>query len=238
MTSGDRNRNAREKRNSLRWQLLSNLSRRTLQPIFESLEERKLMAVNIAAVRPDVAHPNDLLQHYLDTQPLATGDASAEITFHYGFSSSSNNGVGPQGVDDYARAGDLSGLGFDQSIVIRPTGGDLQWLGDTDRDTTQEYQFRFGTSAMTPLVADMNGDGIDDVIAVDRTNGANNLMDWYIHYGSASVPYPTDNSVLSVDAQFTFGVEADHGGAVVESLMCRWSVTSMVMVVRMRSPFD
>ncbi len=135
----------------------------------ERLESRVLLATNIGAVRPNLADSNDLLQHFLDTQPLATGDANAEITFHYGFSATSNNGVGLQGFDDYALAGDLSGIGFDQSVVVRPQGGALQWLGDTDRDTTQEYLFRFGLADMVPLIADMNGDGTDDIIAVDTT---------------------------------------------------------------------
>ncbi len=38
----------------------------------EILCERKLMAANIAAVRPDTGHPNDLLSFYLDTEPLRT----------------------------------------------------------------------------------------------------------------------------------------------------------------------
>lgn len=216
MTSGNRKRNVRgaNKRNSLRWQILSTLSRRSLHPTFESLEERKLMAVNIGAVRPDLSFANDLLVQHLDTQPLAgPRDSNPEISFHFGFSASSDNGSGPQGFDDYALSGDLSGVGFDQVIVARPFEGALQWLGDTDRDTSQEYLFRFGLADMTPLIADMNGDGIDDVIAVDTTT-TSNLLEWYVHFGvEGASPFPTNDSTLSVDATFSFGVDADHVAA-------------------------
>ncbi len=192
----------------------SRANRKGLLRAIERLESRVLLATNIGAVRPNLADSNDLLQHFLDTQPLATGDANAEITFHYGFSATSNNGVGLQGFDDYALAGDLSGIGFDQSVVVRPQGGALQWLGDTDRDTTQEYLFRFGLADMVPLIADMNGDGTDDIIAVDTTT-TSNLLEWYVHFGvPGNTPYPTNDSTLSVDATFSFGVDADHPAAI------------------------
>lgn len=192
----------------------SSSRRRRLQ--IEQVEIRRLLAgdVNIGAVRPDTAFTNNLLAHYLDTQPLATGDANPEITFHYGFSATSNNGVGLQGFNDTALAGDLSGVGYDQSVVVRPLAGALQWLGDTDRDTTQEYLFRFGLADMTPLIADMNGDGIDDAVAVDTTTGSN-LLEWYVHYGVPGAnPFPTDDSTVGVDATFSFGVDAQHVAAV------------------------
>lgn len=142
-----------KRRTTFRNQLLENsrTDHRRL-PAFETLETRVLMATNIGAVRPDTAFDNDLLAHYLDNEALVGGNSSPEITFHYGFSATSHNGVGPQGFNDFALAGDFSKTGFDNSIVVRPFEGALQWLGDTDRDTTQEHLFRFGLSDMTPLI--------------------------------------------------------------------------------------
>ena len=157
-------------------------SRRSRRPnLIETLEIRALLAsTNIAAVRPDLVNSPFLLEQYLDTDPLGgPRDSAHEITFDFGFSSISV-GAGTLG-NDIARAGDLSGVGYDQSVVVRGVSGALQWLGDTDRDTTQEYLFRFGLSDMTPLIADMNSDGYDDVIAVDRTT-VSGLNEWYVHY--------------------------------------------------------
>ena len=180
---------------------------------YELLEARQLLATNIGAVRPDLVNAPYLLDQYLDTQSLSgPRDANPEISFEYGFSSSAV-GAGTTG-NDSARAGDLSGVGFDQVVVVRGlTGGALQWLGDTDRDTTQEYLFRFGLNDMKPLIADMNGDGTDDVIAVDTTT-TSDLLEWYVHFGiPGTSPFPTDDSTLSVDATFSFGVDAEHVAA-------------------------
>jgi hypothetical protein len=184
--------------------------RRRQTNLVEVLEVRTLLSsTNIAAVRPDLADANDLLAHYLDTEVLTGGNSSPEITFHFGFSTTSNNGGGPQGFNDFALAGDFSGVGFDQSVVARPFAGAVQWLGDTDRDTTQEYLFRFGLSDMTPLIADMNADGYDDAIAVDRTT-VSGLNEWYVHYAvPGATPFPTDDSTVGVDATFSFGLNGD-----------------------------
>ena len=115
------------------------IRRRRRTNLVEVLEVRTLLsATNIAAVRPDTGFANNLLAHYLDTEVLTGGNSSPEITFHFGFSTTSNNGVGLQGFNDFALAGDFSGVGFDQSVVARPFAGAVQWLGDTNRDTTQE----------------------------------------------------------------------------------------------------
>ncbi|MEJ7590090.1 MAG: hypothetical protein WKF77_00925 [Planctomycetaceae bacterium] len=85
--------------------------------------------------------------------------------------------------------------------------GALQWLGDTDRDTTQEYLFRFGLAGDKSLIGDLNGDGYDDVVAV-RVNGG--FLDWYVHYATpGATPYPTNDSTVSVNASFTFGLSTD-----------------------------
>ena len=175
------------------------LRRRKLQ--MEQLLARKLLAadVNLGIVRPDAAHFNDLQQFKLDT----TGDATPESEFHFGFSV---NSAGSLGVADVTLVGDFDNVGFDQAVAVRQVAGQLEWFGDTDRDTDQEYHFTFGTDTDTPLIADMNGDGYDDVIAVDTTT-----MTWYVHHAVPGLtPYPTNNPApLSVDAQFQFGIPGD-----------------------------
>ena len=145
----------------------------------EALESRLMLTVNVGVARPDLVNAPYLLDQYLDTQPLTGGrDANPEISFEYGFSSG-HASAGTTG-NDWALAGDFSGIGFDQVVVARGlAGGALQWLGDTDRDTDQEYLFRFGLNDMTPLIADMNGDGIDDAVVVDTTT-TSNLLEWYV----------------------------------------------------------
>lgn len=166
-----------------------------------------MLTVNIGVARPDLVNSPFLMDQFLDNEPLTGGrDANPEISFEYGFSASHVAAT----QDDMILAGDFSGLGFDQVVAVRPFAGALQWLGDTDRDTDQEYLFRFGLSDFTPLIADMNGDGIDDAIAVDTTT-VSGLNEWYIHYGVPGAnPFPTDDSTVGVDATFSFGLNATH----------------------------
>ena len=135
------------------------------------------------------------------------GDENAEITFEYGLKSGAA-GAGTTG-NDIALAGDFNGVGFDQAVVARGLpGGQLLWLGDTDRDTTDEYQFLFGLNTDTPLIGDFNGDGYDDVAVIRENVG---FLDWYVHYASPGLsPYPTDGSVLVAHASFTFGLAGDQ----------------------------
>ncbi|MCA9062811.1 MAG: autotransporter-associated beta strand repeat-containing protein, partial [Planctomycetaceae bacterium] len=170
------------------------------------LDPRLMLTVNIGVSRPDLVNSPFLMDQFLDNEPL-TGprNASEEISFEYGFSSAHVAAT----VDDTILAGDFSGIGFDQIVAVRGFGGALQWLGDTDRDTTQEYLFRFGLDDMVPLIADMNGDGYDDVIAVDTTT-VSGFNEWYIHYGVPGAnPLPTDDSTVAVDASFSFGLNGD-----------------------------
>tara|TARA_R110002049_G_scaffold50370_3_gene143006 strand:+ start:3222 stop:21794 length:18573 start_codon:yes stop_codon:yes gene_type:complete len=204
-----RNRLKRLLGQPVRWERRPRTRRK---PSLEPLKRRRLLAaeINIGVVRPG---GGDLLQQLLDTQPLSgrtAGDENPEIAFDYGFNSTAP-AAGTTG-DDLAMAGDFSGIGFDQVVVARGLpGGALQWLADTDRDTTEEYLFRFGLDTFTPLIADMNGDGHDDIIAVLDTGAR---LDWYVHYwdptgnpltnGGAPTDYFSD-STLQVNAAFTFG---------------------------------
>ena len=184
------------------------LQQRVAVPAYpERLEERAMLTINIGVARPDLVNSPFLMDQFLDNEPLTGGrDANPEISFEYGFSASHVAAT----QDDMILAGDFSGLGFDQVVAVRPFAGALQWLGDTDRDTDQEYLFRFGLSDFTPLIADMNGDGIDDAIAVDTTT-VSGLNEWYIHYGVPGAnPFPTDDSTVGVDATFSFGLNATH----------------------------
>src|SRR6056297_95582 len=191
--------------------------RRSLR--FEHVEARRLLAaeINIGVARSDSG--SNTLTQFLDTQSLAgrgAGDETHEIQFEFGLETGAA-GAGP--VDDVVVAGDLSGVGFDQVVAVRQNGVELQWYADTDRDTDEEYLFRFGDAGDIPLIADMNGDGIDDVIVVD-TATTSNLLEWEIRYGVAgALPFPTDDSLLTADATFSFGVDADHpaaGGGVAD----------------------
>ncbi len=162
-------RSNRRQTNSKRFQR-ANQRRFTL----ESLEARRLLTTNIGIVRTD---GTDLLQWKLDNEPLlGTRNTAAEISFAYGLKSGAP-GAGVNG-NDAVLAGDMSGVGFDQAWAVRRIGSTLQWRGDTDRDTTQEYLFRFGVSPSTPLTADLNGDGFDDLIAV-LGDGAS--LQWHVH---------------------------------------------------------
>ena len=180
--------------------------------LLQQLEKRAMWAADLTlgVVRPD---GGILLDQFLDQDTIANSlpNATPEISFKFGVNSTAPQ-AGTTG-NDMALAGDLSGVGYDQVIVARGlpgVGSALQWLGDTDRDTTQEYIFRFGLNDMTPLIADMNGDGIDDVIAVDR-DAVSGLNEWYVSYGAAGAnPFPTDDSTLTVDATFSFGFSTDE----------------------------
>ena len=164
---------------------------------------RTLLATNIASVRPDAGA--QLLRHYLDTDPLVgTRDAGDEYNFLFGHSAATPGGAG---VNDVAVAGNWSALGFDTSGSARNFAGARQWLLDTDRDTTQEYLFRFGLAGDTPRAGNLNGSGADDVVVVRANAGA---LEWYVHYAAAAPDtFPTDDSTVGVDASFQFGLTGD-----------------------------
>ena len=167
---------------------------------YNLLEPRQLLAgldTMIGAARPNALTPG-LVGILLDNESLSgTRNTDDEIRFDYGLSAS-----------DTIIAGDLSGLGFDQVIAVRDSdggnpGSELQWFGDTDRDVVEEYSFRFGLDTDIALIGDMNGDGIDDAVAVRPSGG---FLNWYIHYGTT---YPTNGTTVSTDASFTFGLDTD-----------------------------
>ncbi|MGB7347142.1 MAG: autotransporter-associated beta strand repeat-containing protein, partial [Pirellulaceae bacterium] len=172
----------------------------------EDLEKRQLLAgdIHIGAVRPDPATPFNM-QFLLDDDPLVgTRDASEEISFKFGHSANTPGGVG---LNDVTLVGDFNNIGFDQAVTVRQLLGGLEWFGDTDRDTDEEYNFRFGLIGDTPLIGDFNGDGYDDIAAVRPNSG---FLDWYVHYATPGLnPYPTNGSTVGVDASFTFGLATD-----------------------------
>ncbi len=169
---------------------------------YNLLEARHLLAgvdTMIGVARADALSPG-LIGILLDNESLSgTRNETHEIDFSYGLSAS-----------DTIVAGDLSGLGFNQVIAVRDSnlgvpgdGGVLQWFGDTDRDVVEEYSFRFGLDTDTALIGDLNGDGIDDAVAVRPSGG---FLNWYVHFGTT---YPTNGSTVSIDASFTFGLDTD-----------------------------
>ena len=184
----------------------SSSQRRRLQ--METMEKRRLLAadVHIGAVRPDAATPFNM-EYLLDDDPLSGGarDAGSEISFKFGHSANTPGGVG---LTDVTLVGDFNNIGFDQAVTVRQLGGALEWYGDTDRDTDQEYNFRFGLVGDIPLIGDFNGDGYDDV-AVARNDTFGNF-DWFVHYATPGLnPYPTNASVVGVSAEFQFGFPTD-----------------------------
>ncbi len=172
----------------------------------EVLESRQLLATNIGAVRPDTGSPNQLLQYLLDSGNLTgTISSSPELNFRFGLSAGS---TGSDGTNDESIVGDWGRLGFDQAGSVRNNGGLRQFWLDTDRDTDQEYLFRFGQTDDTVLVGNFDGLFGDD-IAVVRNSGGFKL--WEVRYASSDLTnaFPRDDSTVSAQAQFVFGLATD-----------------------------
>ncbi len=184
----------------------------TLSPIVERLEDRVLLATNIGVVRPDLAHSNDLLSFYLDTQPLTgTRDDNSEIQFHFGLSSSS---PGSSGANDLAIVGDWGNLGFDQGGVARNNvaAGAKQFFLDTNRDTNAEYAFRFGLPGDGVVSGNFDGLYGDDV-GVTRNN--NGFKHWYLALASSdsTESFPRNDTTVGVSRNFVFGLDSDFARA-------------------------
>jgi len=121
-------------------------------------------------------------------------------------------GTGPVGqiggeVGDKLLIGDLNGDGFDDAVMYRDNGlGGLGFFGLINDGTGNLNYFNSGTTTLTfgfdtdiPMLADVNGDGMDDIV-VNRGDGA-----WYADFTTAG-------GVLgdaSVDSSATFGQVGD-----------------------------
>ncbi len=185
---------------------------------FENLEFRIALAVNIAAVRPDLSENDKLLRFLLDTEQLVgVRNDQPEIAFHYGKSKGSTNpgGLGNTAADDVAIAGDWNGIGFDFVGTVRANQSlsASQFLLDSDRDATPEYQFVFGSPGNTPLVGNFDGKNGDDVAVVEVADvkPGDSKLHWQLSYAKAmpNLPFPTDGSRVATHAEFFFGDVGD-----------------------------
>lgn len=187
----------------------------------ESLEPRVVLSAS-----PGTVSPLANLGYVADDGPLQTihlntdNDPQGDNPFKYSFGSASPH---YGGRNHTILAGDFDGDGVDTVVAVEEvpfyeTGNlhepvHLRWLIDDDRDTTDEFRFRFGLVGDIPLVGDMNGDGIDDAIAVRRgtvpVNGSLAAMTWYVSYG----PFPAQNGsageFADVDATFVYAFNGD-----------------------------
>ena len=188
---------------SLRRSVRRNRRKKTRRhPQIEGLRRRQLLAADMIAVaRPDAG---TLLDHFVDTEPLVDNAlATNDLDFKFGFNSTAP-GVS---ANDQIVVGDWSGLGFDQAGAVREVGITSQFLLDTDRDTTNEYLFRFGSNTDTAIAGDFNGDGFTDV-GVARDSGGAFLFE--LKYASTTGDaFPRDDSTVTADATFLFGFSTD-----------------------------
>ena len=187
----------------------------------ESLEPRVVLSAS-----PGTLSPLANLGYVADDGPLQTihlntdDDPQGDDPFKYSFGSSSPHYGGKAHT---ILSGDFDGDGDDTVVAAEEVPyfetGDLQtkvhlrWLIDDNRDTTDEFRFRFGLVGDIPLVGDMNGDGIDDAIVVRAgtvpVNGPLAAMTWYISYG----PFPAQNgspgAFADVDATAIYAFNGD-----------------------------
>ncbi len=176
--------------------------RRRRRPLMQLLEKRQMWAADTLAVaRPDASN---LLDHFVDLNPPVNGQlATNDITFKYGFNSTEPSVAS----DDQVFAGDWNGLGFDQVGVARHLGGETHVFLDSDRDTDQEYYFKFSPGTGSVFAGDFNGDSFTDVGVVIGNSisltYASTTGDAFLRNGSAVTP----------DVTFTYGVATDDVAA-------------------------
>ena len=117
---------------------------------------------------------------------------------------------------DHALVGDINGDGFDDLVIVEDdgvySGTLLRWIaafGNADGTlggSNVSNQKSFGFTNDVPMVADIDGNGMDDIVAV-RTDFAVHQKRWYAGF--------TTNGVLSSapgampDSEANFGLDLD-----------------------------
>ncbi|MCK5793737.1 MAG: hypothetical protein KAH12_03465 [Anaerolineales bacterium] len=107
-----------------------------------------------------VYRPSGINDWYIKLSTASGIGAGAQTTGDFGLSS------------DTPMTGDLNGDGRTDGIIIRPSGTDMTWLvGFADATGKIDYNTgggisnwaTFGLTTDTPMIADINGDGRDDI---------------------------------------------------------------------------
>ena len=157
------------------------------------------------------------------------GNSIASVS--YGFSRGSDDTPDPIGspqtppvprnIDDVPIVGDWSGRGYtDVGAIQQGSGGLHRFLLDTDRDTTEEYRFRFGFQTDTTVIGNYDGQFGDDIAVVrdgvpGRESGVPNVFfqEWFVTLASdreSGNAFPVDDSVSPVQRNFLFGLTGDR----------------------------
>ncbi len=130
--------------------------------------------------------------------------------------------IGATAWNDYSLVGDINGDGFDDLVILDDDGTSggpvnmLRWItafgnangalnyGTPGVDSSN--QISFGLVGDIPMLADINGDGLDDLVVVRDDAGVPNQKRWFSAYTGAG-------GVLSnvVGSEANFGLNSDIG---------------------------